>query len=320
MRSPSWCCRRVAASSREGRSPTSRCSTKRCGSRRQNQPPASSCSGPNARPWAEDGAGPRLGVNARRRDPRGARRRLRAGCRHGSALYPLHLRNDRKSPKAWRCATTKVKQGGAEMVDAESLRHRAGRGLVVGLRYRLGRRSQLHRSMRRCCTAAPAFSTKASRSARPDAGAYWQRVRRAWCCRAVHGADRVSRHQERGSARKADRALRPRQIPHAVSRRRARRSRHGAMGREHAARAGDRLRTSRQTETGWCIAGNLVGLGMLLVKLRLADPRRCQGYDLHIVDESAAAAGRQAMGSIVIKPLLPPGCLAHPVAAGRALP
>lgn len=63
-----------------------------------------------------------------------------------------------------------------------------------------------------------------------------------------------------------------------------------------------------QTETGWAIAGNPVGLGLLPVKLG-SPTVPMPGYDLQIVDEAAKPVARGTMGSIVIKLPLPPGCL-----------
>jgi propionyl-CoA synthetase len=63
-----------------------------------------------------------------------------------------------------------------------------------------------------------------------------------------------------------------------------------------------------QTETGWPIAGNPLGLGMLPVKhgsLAAVMP----GYQVDIVDEAAKPLAPNVMGSIVIKLPLPPGCL-----------
>lgn len=63
-----------------------------------------------------------------------------------------------------------------------------------------------------------------------------------------------------------------------------------------------------QTETGWAIAANPVGLDLLPVKLgspTVAMP----GYDLQIVDEAAKPVPAGTMGSIVVKLPLPPGCL-----------
>ena len=63
-----------------------------------------------------------------------------------------------------------------------------------------------------------------------------------------------------------------------------------------------------QTETGWTIAGNPVGLGALPVKhgsAAVAMP----GYDIHVVDEAGKDVARGAMGSIVVKLPLPPSCL-----------
>ncbi|MEP9351790.1 propionyl-CoA synthetase [Xanthobacter sp. KR7-225] len=63
-----------------------------------------------------------------------------------------------------------------------------------------------------------------------------------------------------------------------------------------------------QTETGWAIAGNPVGLGLLPVKLG-SPTVPMPGYDLQIVDEAAKPVPAGTMGSIVIKLPLPPGCL-----------
>jgi propionyl-CoA synthetase len=63
-----------------------------------------------------------------------------------------------------------------------------------------------------------------------------------------------------------------------------------------------------QTETGWAIAGNPVGLGMLPVKYgspTVAMP----GYQIEIIDEAGKRSGPNQMGSIAIKLPLPPGCL-----------
>jgi len=63
-----------------------------------------------------------------------------------------------------------------------------------------------------------------------------------------------------------------------------------------------------QTETGWAIAGNPVGLGLLPVKRgSLAAPM--PGYAVEVVDEARHPAPTGTMGSIVIKLPLPPGCL-----------
>jgi len=63
-----------------------------------------------------------------------------------------------------------------------------------------------------------------------------------------------------------------------------------------------------QTETGWAIAANPVGLGLLPVKLG-SPTVPMPGYDLQIVDEAAKPLPAGTMGSIVIKLPLPPGCL-----------
>jgi propionyl-CoA synthetase len=63
-----------------------------------------------------------------------------------------------------------------------------------------------------------------------------------------------------------------------------------------------------QTETGWAIAGNPVGLGMLPVK-HGSPTVAMPGYDVRIVDEANNEVAANKMGSIVVKLPLPPACL-----------
>jgi propionyl-CoA synthetase len=63
-----------------------------------------------------------------------------------------------------------------------------------------------------------------------------------------------------------------------------------------------------QTETGWCIAGNPVGLGQLPVK-HGSPTVPMPGYQVDVVDEAAKPVAANTMGSIVIKLPLPPACL-----------
>jgi propionyl-CoA synthetase len=63
-----------------------------------------------------------------------------------------------------------------------------------------------------------------------------------------------------------------------------------------------------QTETGWCIAGNPIGLGQLPVK-HGSPTVAMPGYDVRVVDEACREVAPKRMGSIVIKLPLPPGCL-----------
>jgi propionyl-CoA synthetase len=63
-----------------------------------------------------------------------------------------------------------------------------------------------------------------------------------------------------------------------------------------------------QTETGWPMGANCVGLGMLPVK-----PGSCTkpvpGYDIRIVNATGVEIAANQIGSIVVKLPLPPGCL-----------
>ncbi|MBY0380775.1 MAG: propionyl-CoA synthetase [Xanthobacteraceae bacterium] len=63
-----------------------------------------------------------------------------------------------------------------------------------------------------------------------------------------------------------------------------------------------------QTETGWCIAGNPIGVELKTVKPGSAT-LPMPGYQVDVVDEAARPLPPNTMGSIVIKLPLPPGCL-----------
>ncbi len=63
-----------------------------------------------------------------------------------------------------------------------------------------------------------------------------------------------------------------------------------------------------QTETGWCVAGNPVGLGLLPIK-HGSPTVPLPGWDVQIVDEASKPLPDGTMGSIVIKLPLPPGAL-----------
>jgi propionyl-CoA synthetase len=63
-----------------------------------------------------------------------------------------------------------------------------------------------------------------------------------------------------------------------------------------------------QTETGWCICGNPVGLGTLPVKHGSATVPM-PGYAMEVLDEGARPVKRGTVGSLVVKLPLPPSCL-----------
>lgn len=62
-----------------------------------------------------------------------------------------------------------------------------------------------------------------------------------------------------------------------------------------------------QTETGWCIAGNPVGLGALPVKHGSAT-MPMPGYEIDVVDESNRRLPAGTIGALVVKLPMPPGC------------
>jgi propionyl-CoA synthetase len=62
-----------------------------------------------------------------------------------------------------------------------------------------------------------------------------------------------------------------------------------------------------QTETGWAICGNPVGLGLLPVKPG-SPTLPMPGYDLHVLGEDGRDLPRGRMGALAIRLPLPPGC------------
>jgi propionyl-CoA synthetase len=77
--------------------------------------------------------------------------------------------------------------------------------------------------------------------------------------------------------------------------------------------AGDRLKVPVidhwwQTETGWAIAANCVGLGMLPVKPG-SPTRAVPGYDVRVLNDANDEMPAGQIGSIAIKLPMPPGCL-----------
>jgi propionyl-CoA synthetase len=63
-----------------------------------------------------------------------------------------------------------------------------------------------------------------------------------------------------------------------------------------------------QTETGWAIAANMVGIESMPLKAGSATVP-CPGYDVQILDEQGEQAPAGQQGNIAIKLPLPPGCL-----------
>ncbi len=63
-----------------------------------------------------------------------------------------------------------------------------------------------------------------------------------------------------------------------------------------------------QTETGWSIVGNPLGLGQLPVKPG-SPTVPMPGYDVQVLDDAGHPLGANTLGNIVVKLPLPPGCL-----------
>lgn len=63
-----------------------------------------------------------------------------------------------------------------------------------------------------------------------------------------------------------------------------------------------------QTETGWTIAGNPMGLGLLPIK-HGSPAVPMPGYDVQVIDDAGHPVDAGTLGNIVVKLPLPPGCL-----------
>jgi len=63
-----------------------------------------------------------------------------------------------------------------------------------------------------------------------------------------------------------------------------------------------------QTETGWPVAGNPIGLGLLPVKYGSATVP-LPGYDVQVLDDAGHPVPPGMLGNVVIKLPMPPGCL-----------
>ncbi|MBB2793180.1 UNVERIFIED_ORG: hypothetical protein GGD58_002030 [Rhizobium pisi] len=137
----------------------------------------------------------------------------------------------------------------------------------------------------------------------PDAGAFW-RVVAARRARALHGADRLSRHPARRWGRRPDRALQDAQFAGAVSCRRAGGSRDLEMGRTHACHPrhrplvadGDRLADRRKSARPRRPARQAWFAGAADAGLRGNGARRCRpsdrGGDARQYRHQAAPAAR----------------------------
>jgi propionyl-CoA synthetase len=63
-----------------------------------------------------------------------------------------------------------------------------------------------------------------------------------------------------------------------------------------------------QTETGWSITGNFLGLGALPIKYG-SSTKPAPGFDLQVLDEQAIEVKAGEIGALSVKLPMPPGCL-----------
>ena len=262
-------CPPPAGSKGRGSCPTSRSSTRRIALAAAKpeaclDPPAAA-----GRGRARRRARPRLGRGRRR----GAGRRARqAACVPVLATDPLYVLytsgHDRQAEG--RRARQRRPHGRAEMVDEEPSTASNPARCSGPPPTSAGWSAIPTSSTRRSCTAAPRSSTRASRSARP------MRARSGGSSRSTASSTLFTAPTAFRAIKKEDpsaellAALRPVALPRPLPRRRAGRSRHGAMGRE-ASSATPVIDHWWQTETGWPIAGNPARARPAAGQARLAD-------------------------------------------------
>ena len=194
---------------------------------------------------------------------------------------------------------------GPALDHAQPLRRRARRGVLVRVRCRLGRRPQLHR-----LRAAPErqhhdrLRGQAGRHARPRR--LLARGVRAQGGGPLHRPDRVPRHPQGGPGRRPHPPLRP--LPPRALYLAGERCDPDTLLWAEAQLGVPVIDHWWQTETGWCICGNPLGIERLPVKPG-SPTVPMPGYDVRVLDE----AGRRRPGR-------PDGRHRHPPAAAAGLP
>ena len=238
-----------------------------------------------------------------RRQRRGAGRH-RSGGSDRPALYPLHLRHDRSAQG--RGPRQRRPCGGAEVDHEQHVRHQAGRGLLGRFRRGLGRRSLLH-------LLRSAAARRHHHRVRGQAGRHPR-------CRHILAGDPAA--QGFGAVHGADGALRAikredpdgKLIPsYDLSSLRTLFLAGERSDPDTLHWAEDHLKVPVvdhwwQTETGWCIAGNPLGIEKFKIKYGSAT-KPLPGWDVRALDISNNEVKRGDIGAISVKLPLPPGTL-----------
>ncbi len=230
--------------------------------------------------------------------------RLRVGKGHRPALHPLHIRHH--GPAQGRGARQRRAHGGARLDHEEPLRHRPRRGLLGRLRRGLGRGPLLH--LLRAAAARLHLDPvrgQARRHARP---------RRLLACH-------IAEHKVAAmfTAPTAFRAIK-KEDPKGEHIRRYDLSRFRTLFLAGERADPETIKWAEanlkvpvydhwwQTETGWPICGNPVGLGVLPVKYG-SPTVPMPGYDLQVLDEAGKPVAQGQTGTLAVKLPLPPSCL-----------
>ena len=306
----------AAASRARASCPTSRCSTRRSISRKHKPAGLPHPAAPAMRSRADAGPRPRLG-DAARRGARGEQdRALRAGARDRSALHPLHLGHDRhpegRGARQWR-PHGRARNGRCKNLYGVEAR----RGVLGGLRHRLGGRPLLHR----LCAAVsrlhhdPLRGQAGRHAGRRRVLARHRRAQGVALFTAPTAFRAIKKEDPQGKLFAQYDLSKFRTLFLAGERADPPTDR---MGRAAAESAGDRslvadrnrLGDRRQSDGARHAAG----------QARLADRARCRATTCASSTRQCKEVPAGKMGSIVVKLPLPPVVPADAVAAGRALP
>ena len=222
-----------------------------------------------------------------------------------SALHPLHLGHDR--PAQGRRARQRRPRRGARVEHAERLRRAPGRGLLGGLRRRLGRRALLHR-LRAAARRRDDDPVRGQAGRHARRGRVLARDRASTAWRALFTAPtaiRAIRKEDPEAALLGGRDLPSLRTLFLAG------ERTDPDTYDWASRVLGRPVIDHwwQTETGWAIAANCRGLEPPPVKAGLAEPARARLPHRRPGRRRRASSPPGEQGAIAVRLPLPPGTL-----------
>ncbi len=140
----------------------------------------------------------------------------------------------------------------------------------------------------------------------PDAGAFWRVISEHGVCTLFTAPTAFRAIRQQDPEGEPHRPLRPLALPRALPRRRALRPRTRSTGPRRSS-AVPVIDHWWQTETGWAIAANCLGIERLPVVPGLADPRRAGLGRPRRSTPAASSSPPGEIGALVVKLPMPPG-------------